>query len=407
MRINIIGAGIGGLSAALMLHEAGQDVNVYEGVSELKSLGVGINLLPQAARHLERFGILDDLLKHGIPTRELSFYSLHGQHIWTEPRGLFGGFEAPQVSVGRGVLQMSLYRHVVEKLGAHRVHTGMRLTGFRTEQDQAVGVLTSKDGTTTEISADMMICADGIHSVARSQMYPDEGLPVYAGRVLWRATSFAKPFLSGASMIMAGHQSQKFVCYPIAPVREDGLQEINWIAELEVAEVLDREDWNRPGNRADFEPQFQDWVFDWLDVPDLIRRAEAIYEFPLVDRDPVESWTEGRVTLLGDAAHPMYPIGSNGASQAILDAACLADTMRAGGSVDGILSTYEESRRQPTAAIVLSNRQNGPEVCMQLAHERAPNGFDTLSDVFADGELQEIADRYKQLTGMKRANLSA
>lgn len=403
MKINIIGAGMGGLTAALMLHEAGAEVHVYEAVGDIRALGVGINLLPHAAIHLDKLGVLSELLDLGVATRELSYFNKFGQHIWTEPRGLFGGFQAPQISIGRGDLQMTLLRHVEQRLGADRVHRGMRLTSFRTESDTAVGVCETTSGETIEIHSDLLICADGIHSAARAQMYPDEGLPRYSGRVLWRATTFAKPYLSGASMIMAGHQSEKFVCYPIEPVREDGLQRINWIAELNVPELLDREDWNRPGRIEDFAPVFDQWTFDWLDVHGLIHSAEAVYEFPLVDRDPVASWTQGRVTLLGDAAHPMYPIGSNGATQAMLDAACLTRLVSKGGDIEDVLAAYEADRLTTTASIVLSNRKNGPEICMQLAHERAPGGFDRLEDIFEPGELQNIADQYKKLTGLNRA----
>ena len=202
---------------------------------------------------------------------------------------------------------------------------------------------------------------------------------------------------------MAGHADQKFVCYPIEPERDDGLQLINWVAELRRPLMRNREDWNRRGHVEDFLPEFSDWRFDWLDVPELIRSADEIYEYPMVDREPVASWTEGRVTLLGDAAHPMYPIGSNGASQAILDADMLAQALNEIPDPPTALKAYEAARLPATAAIVRANRGNGPEQCMQLAYARAPDGFDDIGDVFAPGELKEIADRYKQLTGMRRA----
>ena len=403
MRIHIAGAGIGGLTAALTLHSAGHDVHVFEAVDEIRPLGVGINLLPHAAVILKDVGVLDELLALGVATQELSYFNKFGQHIWTEPRGLFGGFQTPQISLSRGDLQFTLYKKVEAELGADRIHTGQKLQGFRTENGQAVASYLSSSGQLLEAGSDVLICADGIHSVAREQMYPYQGLPKYAGRVLWRGTTWAAPYLSGASMFMAGHQSEKFVCYPITPVREDGLQRLNWIAELDVPELLDREDWNRAGRLDDFYPVFREWSFDWLDIPGLITNAESVYEFPLVDRDPVESWTVGRVTLLGDAAHPMYPIGSNGASQAILDARALADAFAQTDDAETGLKHYQDERLPATAAIVLSNRKNGPEQCMQLAHERAPDGFDRIENVFATGELQEIADRYKQLTGMKKA----
>ena len=403
MRIHIAGAGIGGLTAALTLHSAGHDVHVFEAVDEIRPLGVGINLLPHAAVILKDVGVLDELLALGVATQELSYFNKFGQHIWTEPRGLFGGFQTPQISLSRGDLQFTLYKKVEAELGADRIHTGQKLQGVRTENGQAVASYLSSSGQLLEAGSDVLICADGIHSVAREQMYPYQGLPKYAGRVLWRGTTWAAPYLSGASMFMAGHQSEKFVCYPITPVREDGLQRLNWIAELDVPELLDWEDWNRAGRLDDFYPVFREWSFDWLDIPGLITNAESVYEFPLVDRDPVESWTVGRVTLLGDAAHPMYPIGSNGASQAILDARALADAFAQTDDAETGLKHYQDERLPATAAIVLSNRKNGPEQCMQLAHERAPDGFDRIENVFATGELQEIADRYKQLTGMKKA----
>lgn len=402
MKIAIAGAGMGGLTAAIALRADGHDVTVYEAASSIQPLGVGINLLPHAAIILDGLGVLEDLLAAGVATRELSYYNRFGQHIWSEPRGQFGGFPAPQVSLGRGALQMTLLEHARRALGDENIRTGCRLTGFASERGGAIASFLTTGGETFEERADLLICADGIHSAARAQMYPDEGLPHYSGRVLWRGVTYAAPYLSGATMIMAGHQNQKFVCYPIAPPRSDGLQLINWIAELPVAEMRDREDWNRPGVLSDFLPPFEEWAFDWLDIPALIRSSEGVFEFPMVDRDPLEKWNEGRVTLLGDAAHPMYPIGSNGASQAILDADALARALRVHDVPEAALAAYEAERLPATAAIVRANRQNGPEQCMQLAHERAPDGFDNLEDVFAQGELQEIADRYKQLTGLRK-----
>lgn len=412
MKINIAGAGIGGLAAALALHQAGHDVRVFEAVEELQPLGVGINLLPQAAHVLEKLGALDALLDQGVATKELSYFNAHGQRIWTEPRGLFAGFDAPQLSISRGTLQMTLLDLVRRRLGSDTVVTGQRLSSFAQDKSQATASFTTRDGSTRHEASDLLICADGIHSTGRHQMYPDEGDPIYSGRLLWRGTSVANPFLTGASMIMAGYEDQKFVCYPIEPVREDGKQRINWVAELRRPLPERAQGWNREGNMDDFLPEFVGWQFEWLDVPGLILSADRIYEYPMVDRDPVPSWSQGRVSLLGDSAHPMYPIGSNGASQAILDAQALvgaldqAETLASDGSLDfaGVASEavalYEQDRLPSTGAIVKANRGNGPEQCMQLAHERAPDGFESLDAIFAVGELQAIADRYKQLTGM-------
>ncbi len=402
MKVSIAGAGIGGLTTALALARAGHDVHVFEAVQDIQPLGVGINLLPHAARILRELGVLDELLGRGIATRELAYFNRHGQKIWTEPRGLFAGFDAPQISISRGALQEALLEHARLKLGDDRIITGQRLISFRTDSDQAIACFQSPAGDRLEAASDTLICVDGIHSAGRRQMYPDEGVPVYSGRLLWRATSLAAPFMTGASMIMAGHENQKFVGYPIELVRDDGLQRINWIAELRRPLMRNREDWNRQGDRSDFLPEFESWDFGWLNVPGLIKSAGHIFEYPMVDRDPVPAWTRGRVTLLGDAAHAMYPIGSNGASQAILDADALTRALSTVSSAEDALRTYEAERLPLTSSIVRANRGNGPEQCMQLAEERAPGGFHSVDDIFAPGELQAIADQYKQLTGMKR-----
>ncbi len=400
MEVSIAGAGIGGLTAALALHEAGHDVRVYEAVGEIQPLGVGINLLPQAAFVLDQLGVLETLLSQGVATQELSYFNSHGQHIWTEPRGLFAGFDTPQISISRGTLQMTLLDFVRQRLSEEQVVTGHRLSRFASDQLAASATFEAANASPISVSSDLLICADGIHSSARQQMYPAEGAPIYSGRLLWRGTTLAAPYLTGASMIMAGFEDQKFVCYPIEAVRPDGLQLINWIAELRRPLPEREQGWSREGDIDDFLPEFDHWQFDWLDVPGLIRGAQRIYEYPMVDREPVPSWNHGCATLLGDSAHPMYPIGSNGASQAILDSQALAAALVQGDSVPAALQIYEQQRLPSTAAIVKANRGNGPEQCMQLAHERAPNGFAAVDDVFAVGELQGIADRYKQLTGM-------
>ena len=401
MRVTIAGAGIGGLSAALALHAHGHEVTVFEAAREVLPLGVGINLLPHAGQVLARLGLGDQLAAQGVATRELVYFNRWGQRIWGEPRGLYAGHAHPQLSLPRGALQSVLLEAARKRLGADRVVCDRRLISFDQSADRITAEFASADGQHAA-AADVLVAADGIHSAARAALYPQEGPPIYSGRILWRATSLARPFLTGASMIMAGHQDQKFVAYPIEPPRPDGLQRINWIAELRVSQNLRREDWNRKGELADFLPRFADWRFDWLDAPALIEAADAVYEYPMVDRDPLPRWSHGRVTLLGDAAHAMYPIGSNGASQAILDAQALAAALEDKADAVDALAAYEAARLGPTAGIVMANRGNGPEHCMQLAHERAPSGFSSVEDVFAPGELEAMAARYKVLTGLTR-----
>ena len=406
MRVIIAGAGIGGLVAALALHEQGVEVQVYEAVPELAPLGVGINLLPHAGAVLQGLGALDEIRALGVETAELCFFNRHGQLIWREPRGLAAGYPVPQVSVHRGRLQLALFDIVRRRLGDDAVRTGHRLQSLDT--GGATGLpsveLVDRDGDrVVRDSADLVVGADGIHSRVRATFYPDEGLPQWSGNVLWRAVSRHQAFLTGRSMFMAGHRPHKFVAYPITDADADGMCTVNWIAELDRRAVglADREDWNRKGDPAEFAPRFADWAFDWLDIPALIDEAEMVFEFPMVDRDPLPRWTFDRVTLLGDAAHPMYPIGSNGASQAILDARSLADALAVESSVPAALAAYEAGRRPKTAGIVLANRQHGPERVMDMAEERSPGGFASVADVFAPGELEDISAQYKQVAGFQ------
>ncbi len=410
MRVVIAGGGIGGLVAALALHEAGIEVQVYEAVRELRPLGVGINLLPHAMGVLEGLDLLDELLPLGVQTAELCFFNRHGQLIWREPRGLAAGYPVPQLSVHRGRLQMTLLDAVRRRLGTEAVVTGRRLQSFDDTPGSPVrvGFEDCANETTATDGADLLVGADGISSRVRAIFQPDEGLPHWSGNVLWRATTRGPAFLTGRSMFMAGHLPHKFVAYPITEPDAEGLCTVNWIAELDRRSVglREREDWNRPGDPADFAARFDDWNWPWLDVADLIARPDdVIYEFPMVDRDPLDRWTHGRVTLLGDAAHPMYPVGSNGASQAILDARSLADALvdalAARASLPEALAVYEEERRTKTAGIVLANRKHGPEVVMDLAEQRSPGGFADVRDVFAEGELAGIAAQYKQLAGFQ------
>jgi 2-polyprenyl-6-methoxyphenol hydroxylase-like FAD-dependent oxidoreductase len=409
MNVTIIGAGIGGLTTALFLHQQGHRVRVYESVAEIRELGVGINLLPHAVRELEKLDLRDQVADGGVLTRELLYFNKLGQRIWQEPRGIDAGYKWPQVSIHRGRLQRILLDAVHERLGADSVVTGHRLSAVKADSSGVMATfeMAAPSRATVDVRADLAVAADGIHSVARRQCYPDEGIPIYSGSMHWRGTTMTQPFLSGRSMFMAGHSAVKFVAYPITRPDANGRVQVNWIAELKRPTPLNREDWNRPGHLEDFLPQFGSWRFDWLDVAGLIRGCEQVLEYPMCDRDPIPQWTFGRCTLLGDSAHPMYPIGSNGASQAIRDASALADALARHADIGAALAAYEDARRPATAAIVLSNRRMGPELVMQMAEDRAPEGFETIDDVIPRHELEAVADGYKKVAGFSRDALNA
>ncbi|MCB9147881.1 MAG: flavin-dependent oxidoreductase [Caldilineaceae bacterium] len=397
----IAGAGPGGLVLALALHQRGIPVRMFEAVHELKPLGVGINLLPHSVRVLHDLGLEEGLASLAIQTAELRYVNKFGQLIWAEPRGMAAGYNYPQYSIHRGELQMLLYETAQTRLGADAIQSGCALADWTDEADGIRVHLRDADGAMHEAQGCCLIAADGIHSTARRKLYPDEGPPLYSGRILWRAVSEGAPFLGGRTMIMAGHQHQKFVCYPISHAHaQRGRSLINWIAELNVPDwTPPPQDWRNEVSKERFAAEFATWRFGWLDVPTLIDTTSAIYEYPMVDRDPLPAWTHGHMTLLGDAAHPMYPIGSNGASQAILDAELLAAQLAEQEDIAQALANYEAARRPATAKIVLMNRQNGPEQVMQMAEERAPDGFAHIHDVIAQAELEEIAQRYKQAAG--------
>ena len=406
MAVLIIGAGIAGLTAALSLHQIGVEALVFESVESIEPLGVGINTLPHAVRELTELGLAERLAETAIPTAELAYYSKHGKLIWTEPRGRAAGYNWPQFSIHRGTLQMLLLDAARERLGADRIISGHPLVAWEDDGDSVrAEFINRRTGEKVEVRGDLLLAADGIHSTVRATLYPNEGPPVWKGAILWRGVTRGPSFLTGRTMAMIGHEHQKFVCYPISNTEPV----VNWIAELKFDSDYQwrREDWNRRGNFADFLPLFESWRFDWLDIPALVGGAERCYEYPMVDRDPLDRWTFGRVTLLGDAAHPMYPIGSNGASQAILDARVLTREIRAHGTTETALRGYEAERRPATSRIVLANRANGPDQVMQIVEERAPDGFERVEDILTTAELEEVAAGYKRVAGFDRDALNS
>ena len=405
MKVVIAGGGIGGLTTALTLHKCGFDVSVYEAVQDIRPLGVGLNILPHGVKVLEGLGLLDELVNVAIQTQDLYYFDKFGSEIWHEPKGIAAGFGYPQLAIRRGDLHMILLKAVTERLGADRVITGHPITGFQHMDDGRV-VASFKDRRNgdrpVDVTTDVLVGADGIHSAVRAQLYPNEGPPHWAGQLIWRGVTEADPFLTGKTMIMAGPSATKFIAYPVSQQHlERGRALINWIAEITVdpSQGFRKEDWNRQGKLEDFMPIFEHWNFGWIDVPGIIRNAEKIHEFPMVDRDPLERWSYGGVTLLGDAAHPMYPNGSSGASSAILDALALAEALERNATVEAALKAYERERLPATRDLVILNRRRGPEEVLELAEQRAPNGFTNIEDVIPRAELEEIAERYRQVSG--------
>ncbi len=410
MTILIAGGGIAGLAVALTCHQIGLPVRVFESVREIKPLGVGINLQPSAVRELFELGFEQGLEDIGVRTRDYGMYSKMGLEIWTEPRGLWAGYRWPQYSVHRGLLHMMLFRALVERAGAGAIETGWTATGFDNKGDEAILHLVSASGEKRAERGAIVIGADGIHSALRAQIAPNEGPPIWAGAVLWRGTTRAKPFKSGASMVMVGHSRRRFVSYPISKIdAATGLATINWIANLAYPPDAhwNKEDWNRRANLGDFLPHYADWTFDWLNVPELILGASEVLEYPMVDRDPLERWTHGRMSLAGDAAHAAYPVGSNGAGQAIVDARKLGRAFLDHGVTPAALDAYEAEMRPATTKVVLTNRTAGPDAILDVIEERCGGEFDKIEDVIPHEELADHAARYKAIAGFAVDALNA
>ncbi len=412
MKVLIAGGGIGGMSLALSLLDAGiDDVEIFESAKEIKELGVGINVLPHASRELTELGVLDALSAVAIPTAELAYYSKHGQRIWSEPRGREAGYLWPQFSIHRGELLGLLHRALVTRLGADRIHAGHHLQRFG---DRSGGVWAefgahAKGSDPIRVDGDILVGCDGVHSVVRQTYVPDEGPPKWNGITMWRGVTVGQPFLSGRTMIMAGSFHRRVVVYPISRrLENEGKALVNWVAEVKTADdqPMPRQDWEHRATADEVVPHFASFTFDFLDVPRMIRGAEEIFRYPMVDRDPLPTWNFGRVTLLGDAAHPMYPVGSNGASQAILDARVLARELALQPSIEAAIAAYDGQRRPATAQVVLANRQVGPEQCMEIVEARAPDGFTDLSAIITPQELQAISDSYKKKAGFDPATLN-
>src|SRR5579871_931805 len=397
--ILIVGGGIGGLTLGLSLHAAKIKCTIFESVPELRAIGVGINLLPHATKELAALGLEADLARVAIQTKDASFFNRFGQLIYQEPLGRAAGYDHPQFSIHRGDLQMVLLDAFRSRVGESSILTDHHCT--RVEQDDAGVTLHFSNGQSVRGRA--AIACDGINSVIRKQLFPNEGEPRYSGVNMWRGVTRWKPILSGASLTRAGWLSHgKMVIYPIREAGSDGLQLINWVAEIETPNYR-RRDWNRAGSIDDFIGAFADWHFDWLDVPALIRAADSVLEFPMVDQDPLPRWSFGRVTLLGDAAHPMVPRGSNGAGQSILDRKSLASALAEHADPVAALSAYESERLEATTRVVLTNRSNPPDAILrevfQRTHDR-PLG--RIEDVISRDELVALSEGYKRIAGYSK-----
>jgi 5-methylphenazine-1-carboxylate 1-monooxygenase len=411
MDVAIIGAGMGGLTLALELHEAGIPCRVYEAVPELAELGVGINVLPHASAELCRLGLESELARVGITTRESAFFNRFGQLIGTEPAGRFAGYATPQFSIHRGDLQRVLADAVLDRLGPDAIVMGHRCTGAEQDDNGVRVSFESPDrAPLPEVRASVLVACDGVHSAIRKQLYPDEGEPLYSGINIWRGVTAWPAILGGATMIRVGwYSTGKMVIYPIRDAIDDaGNQLVNWAVEIETPRQVAR-DWNRRGEITDFIGAFEDWHFDWLDVPAMIRAADAILEYPMVDQDPLDRWTFGRITLLGDAAHPMVPRGSNGAAQSILDARALRDALLATpGDPAAALTAYERMRLPATAEVVRANRAVPPDILLKEVLDRTGDQpFDRIEDVISAEEIRAISERYKRIAGFSKDTMTA
>ena len=404
MKAIIVGGGIGGLTTALMLRARGIDCEVYEQADQIRELGVGINTLPHAIRELAALGLLDKLDAAAIRTFELFYLTRHGQEVWHEKRGLDAGDEVPQFSVHRGRLQGVIHQAVVDRLGPETIRTGRRLGAFTQDEGGISAFFFDRSGAHVHTArGDILIGADGIHSKVRETLFPEEGPPVWNGLMLWRGARDWPVFLTGKSMIIAGGLNAKAVVYPIAEGTSPATRLTNWAVLVKIGDGTSppprREDWSRLGNRDELMPHVAGFSIPQVDFAGLVRATPEFWEYPCCDRDPLPYWTSGRITLLGDAAHPMYPVGSNGASQAILDARCLADLLVRSEHPRQALAAYEKQRLPMTSDIVASNRRGGPEGVIDAVEQLAPQGFGDIDSVLSYEQREAIVRGYAAKAG--------
>lgn len=410
-KVIIAGGGIGGLSLALTLHQIGVPCVVYESVRDLKPLGVGINLQPNAVRELYDMGLAAaDLDAVGVPAREWALVGLNGHDIYSEPRGTLAGYDWPQYAVHRGAFHMLLYRRFTDLAGTDAVRLGHRVAGYENNPDGTVTAIIDTAGGEIRDTATLLIGADGIHSAIRARMHPDQPPIHWGGAVMWRGTTMAAPIRTGSSFVGLGTDRHRMVIYPIShPDPQTGLAMINWIAEVTYDDPEARENvgWFRQVRIDDFAHHFEDWRYDWLDVPALLRGADVAYENPMIDRDPIPTWRDGAVALMGDAAHAMYPTGSNGASQAVIDARTLGAKMLDHGVTAEALAAYDAELCEPVSQLILRNRGAGPFGLLNMVAERCGGEFDDIDAVIPPAERDDFMARYKSAAGFARDTLNA
>ena len=402
MTVIVAGGGIAGMTMALTCHQLELPVIVHESVKTIEPLGVGINLQPNAVRELFELGLERDLAEIGIQAKEWALVGKNGNDVWSEPRGLDAGYRWPQYSVHRGHLQMMLYRQVLKRLGPKAVISDSRLKSYNNDNDHVLAHFVDSDGKEQKVEGSILVGADGLHSSVRAQMHPNDGPPKWGGAVMWRGTTQAKPNRTGASFVLLGKLEQRFVCYPISqPDPITGKAIINWIAELtyDTSKEWGHSDWNTQVPVEKFINHFSDWSYEWLDVPQLIREASAVYEYPMVDRDPLTTWVDGRCVLVGDAAHVMYPVGSNGASQAIVDTRVLGSAFVKHGLDQTALLHYESLNLKEMNELVLRNRGAGPIGILGIVEERCGGVFDKIEDVIPRSEIEQYMSNYKAAAG--------
>jgi 2-polyprenyl-6-methoxyphenol hydroxylase-like FAD-dependent oxidoreductase len=411
-RVVIVGGGIAGLAAALTLHQIGVPCVVLEAVREMRPLGVGINLQPNAVRELYDLGFTeDDLDWVGVPAKEWALVGLNGNDIYSEPRGRLAGYKWPQYAVHRGLFHTVLHAKVVERLGPQSVVLGVRATGYRKHPGGGVSAhVVRADGSSSQISGTLLIGADGIHSAIRAQMHPSPPPIHWGGAVMWRGTTKAKPIRTGSSFIGLGTHRQRMVIYPISyPDPKTGLATINWIAEVtfDNSEGWQKTGWFRQVGIDDCLPHFKDWGWDWIDVPALLEGADTVFENPMIDRDPVSTWQDGPVILIGDAAHAMYPTGSNGGSQAIVDARVLGAAMLEHGVTETALTAFDAKLCGSISQLILRNRGAGPFGLLNMIDERCGGIFDNIDDVIPAEERAQFMAVYQAAAGFAKETLNA